>query len=291
MKPLEKWLNPPTHGVNGYTSATPASDGKRIYVLFGTGIASCYDLDGKRKWAVFVDKPTDGWGHSASPLLVGDKLIVHIRNVYGLDAATGKVLWQVPSDARWGSPVHARIGDADVAVTANGDIIRVSDGKAIAKKLAGLAYCSPVVDGGAAYFIEHGGKAVRLPDSADATNAPAILWETRPENDRYYASPVCHDGLIYAINQKQAWSVIDEATGKVLSATNLNLGGTAYPSVALAGKRLYVSSDSGATVVLEPGREYKEVARNKLDGFRSTPLFQGKRIYVRTSTDLVCIGE
>jgi len=59
----------------------------------------------------------------------------------------------------------------------------------------------------------------------------------------------------------------------------------------VAGNRIYISSDNGATVVLEPGREYKELARNKLEPFRSSLVFEGRRMYVRTEKKLFCIGE
>ena len=52
-----------------------------------------------------------------------------------------------------------------------------------------------------------------------------------------------------------------------------------------------MSADNGATVVLEPGREYKEVARNMLEPFRGSPVFDGKRVYIRTQKAMYCIGE
>ena len=71
----------------------------------------------------------------------------------------------------------------------------------------------------------------------------------------------------------------------------LNLRGSIYPSISLAGDHLYVSSDNGTTVVLKPGREYQELARNSLEPFRSSLVFEGKRLYVRTEKHLYCIGE
>ena len=62
-------------------------------------------------------------------------------------------------------------------------------------------------------------------------------------------------------------------------------------SITLAGGLLFISSDAGVTLVLEPGREYKEVAKNTLEPFRSTPVFQGKRLYIRAKEHLYCIGE
>ena len=67
--------------------------------------------------------------------------------------------------------------------------------------------------------------------------------------------------------------------------------GSTYPSISLAGPYLFVSSDNGTTVVVQPGREYKELARNKLEAFRSSLVFEGKRVYIRTEKNLYCIGE
>ena len=60
----------------------------------------------------------------------------------------------------------------------------------------------------------------------------------------------------------------------------------------------------GTTLVLEPGREYKEVARNTvetridlnykqgiLEGTVSSPFFVGSRIYYRGQRFLYCLGE
>jgi len=283
---------PPTHKVNGYSSATPASDGKYVYAVFGSGIAVCCDLNGARKWAKLVEKPTQQFGHSSSPLLVGGKLIVCVQKMWALDPGSGDVLWQTPIGFKWGSPVSARVGDVDVAVTATGDVVRVADGKMLVKGIRPLTYCSPVVHEGVAYFIENPGKAAKLPGAADAPTRPEVLWQTQPKKERYYASPLCHEGLIYAVTRYGDFSVIDAANGKVVCERKLDLGkGEFYASVTLAGGRIYVSSDNGTTLVLEPGREYKEIARNTLEPFRGSPVFLGKRMIVRGQKHLYCIGK
>ena len=65
--------------------------GDRVWVLFGTGVAAAFDLErDKRLWARVAGRPTNGWGHSASPVLVDGKLILHIdRTVHALDPETG----------------------------------------------------------------------------------------------------------------------------------------------------------------------------------------------------------
>jgi len=292
LEGLDRYQRPRTHKTNGYASPTPTSDGEHVYVLYGTGVAACYELDGTRVWARVVEKPTHGWGHSSSPLLAGGRLVLHIRNLYGLDPATGEPAWQVETRPRWGSPVRTEIDGADVVVTANGDVVRAADGFVIAQKIGKLEYAAPIVHEGVAYFIEHGGVAMRLPDKADGSEKPELLWKTQPRKERYYASVVHHDGLLYAIMQKGVLSVIDAASGVVVYEKEPELGkGTVYPSPALAGGYVYVSGEGGGTVVLQPGRQYREVARNRLEAFRSSPVFRGGRMYVRARTNLYCVGQ
>jgi outer membrane protein assembly factor BamB len=291
LKDFSTFADPSTHEVTGYSSPTPTTDGSRIYVLFGTGVAACYEPGGKRVWARFIEKPKAGWGHSASPLLAGNQMLCHVEKMTALDMATGEVRWQTAARPGWGSPVAANISGTDVVITPGGDVIRASDGKILAAKVAGLEYCAPLVDGPMVYFVQNGGKAIRLSATDGETVKAEVVWTTEPKKERYYASPVLHDGLLYAVTQQGDFSVIDAANGQVVCEKKLNLGGTFYPSITMAGDRLYVSGDSGNTVVLQPGREYKELARNSLEPFRSNPVFVGGRIYVRTLKGLFCIGK
>jgi outer membrane protein assembly factor BamB len=102
---------------------------------------------------------------------------------------------------------------------------------------------------------------------------------------------VIHDGLLYSATDQGILTALETATGKVVYEQRLNHEGTTYPSLSLAGNRLYASSDGGTSVVLEPGREFKVLARNKLEAFRSSLVFEGKRVYARTQKHLYCIGE
>ena len=292
LEPVKEYMIPVTHDVNGYSSCTPVSDGKNVYVLFGTGVAACYDMEGNRKWVKLIEKPTHGWGHSSSPVLVGDKLLVHVRSLIAVDKNTGEVIWKSKATSRWGTAACVRIGDANVIITPNGDFFRASDGKLIAKNVSFLEYATPIVYDGVVYFIQHGSKAFKLPLEAADTITPEFLWETKPRKERYYASSIYYGGLIYAVNQKGFLSVIDENTGKIVHEKKLKLGkGTVYPSVTLAGTYLFVSSDNGTTMVFESGPIPYEIAKNTLESFRSCPVFVGKRMYVRGMEHLYCIGE
>ncbi len=283
---------PGKHAATGYSSCTATSDGKHVFVVRGNGMVACYSLDGKRKWIRFIAKPKHGHGHSASPLLSDKHLIVHITHLMALDPKTGETVWEAQNTPEgFGSPVLSTIGKDEVIITPKGDVVKAADGSVLAGKLSGLAYCAPVVVDGSAYFIQRGGKAIRLPESIGEEFKTDVLWTANEiKGDRYYGSPVLLDGLIYAINQKSQFTAIDAATGKPVYEQELKLGATVYPSVTYAGGYLYVSGENGVTAVLAPGREFKEIARNTLEKFRGNPVFSGKRMYVRGMKHLYCIG-
>lgn len=275
------------HDDNGWTTPTPVSDGKHVFVVLGSGVVAAYTLDGTRQWAKVVQPPEHKWGSSASPILAGGRLVVQRLDLIALDPATGDEIWRVPSEAKWGSPVATTIGDTAVVITPAGDVIRADDGEVVAREIGKLEYATPVVQDGTIYFIEKRATAVALPATLDA-DGPVFetLWESRIKGSRHYASALVHDGRIYAVSREQDFTILDAATGEVLAEKRLDLdassgSNSAYPSITLAGDAIYVSAVNGTTVVLEPGSSVREIARNEVEGFRSSPVFDGDRMYLR----------
>lgn len=293
LKPLVAIERPRTHPVNGYSSPTPTTDGSNIYVLFGTGIAAAYTAEGERIWAKIVQRPTAGWGHSASPLLVGGKLVLAIRDIFALDPATGKEVWTVESKPHWGSPVAAKVGEVPVVITCEGQVIRADTGDLVADKLFSLQYNSPMAVDGVVYTYDNqNARAHKLPADLAGDTAAELLWDTKIAKDRYYASPLLVNGLLYCVTRNSVLTVINAQTGEKLYEKKLDFGkGTVYPSPTLAGDFVFISHDNGTTLVVKPGPEYEEVGRNKLDGFRSCPTFVGDRIYLRGLKKVYCIGK
>ena len=93
--------------------------------------------------------------------------------------------------------------------------------------------------------------------------------------------------------------VIDAASGKTILAKTLALppagrtdGPNVYPSLCLAGKRLFLGNDAGETVLLEPDDRGTVAETNSLPhGSGGTPTFSGTRMYVRGGATLYCIAE
>jgi outer membrane protein assembly factor BamB len=300
LKALASYDPPKTSEDTGYATPTPTSDGKQVYVAFGTGIVACYDLEGRRRWVRRLETQPSQYseprlyGVPESPLLAGGRLLVHLLKLTALDPATGKTLWEAEAGVHFASPVRVRVGDTEAVLTACGDVFRTGDGKALATKVwpsEGLPLetcCSPVAPGDTAYLVGKGGGAVRLKPSSDGRIVAETLWEAKAIRGWCVGSPVYADGLLYALVDGR-FTVLDAADGKPVYKQAL-FKGKCYSSVALAGPYLYASNNEGETVVIKPGREYQEVARNTLEPFTACLVFSGTRMYVRGQTNLYCIG-
>jgi outer membrane protein assembly factor BamB len=84
-------------------SATPATDGERVYVFFGSVGVVCFDFEGRQVWkhALGPFTYTLGWGAASSPIVHGDSVIQLCDNdgesfLLALDKQTGKKKWRTP---------------------------------------------------------------------------------------------------------------------------------------------------------------------------------------------------
>ncbi len=298
--PVADFEMPRTHDTNGYASPTPVTDGKHVWALFGNGVASCFDMEGNRVWSRLVERPTAGWGQSSSLALADGTLVVLINKLYGLDAATGQEKWNTASNHSWASPIIVKRGDKSLIITPSGQVVEPGTGKVIADGLGRVQYNAPVPHGDVLYFIdgrEGRGLTTASRLTLDEAGAAVVtkLWERELPGSRYYASPVIHDGLVYAVSREERLTVMEAADGKTVYEMTVELGGSkpnsAYPSITLAGEHLYVSSENGRTIVMAPGREHKAIAVNKHEGFRGSPVFEGTRLYLRGYKNLWCVGQ
>ncbi len=276
----------------GNAAATPVSDGTTVYAAFATGIVSAHTLDGNRRWMKFVEAPRTSFGHASSPVLASGKVIIHFANLIALDAETGKEVWRVKLKATHSTPVATRVAGVDVLLTASGAIVRATDGKVLAASLYRLSHSSPVVHDGVVYVHQNGmTKALRLPQTAGDTLEVEPLWEGDATRSGYQCpSPVFHDGLLYGVSLSGILEVTDAKSGKFVYRQRLPIG-RVYPSPTLAGDLLFIGGNGGKMVVVQPGRQYKELALNDLERFTSCPVFAGQRMYVRAEKHLYCIGQ
>ncbi|MGF1583471.1 MAG: PQQ-binding-like beta-propeller repeat protein [Gemmataceae bacterium] len=289
-----KWAMPRTHrGLNGYSTPTPVTDGKHLWTLFGNGVAACYTLEGKRVWIKVIDRPQANFGLSSSPLRIGNTLVVTINKMLGLDPKTGKLLWESNSKQTWGSPTSITVNGTRQILSPRGEIVDPNNGKIVAKgRRLNTRHSTPVVGENSILFMDQISNAVSIPRE-DETNLP-LVWSQRLPQGRYFSSPIVYDGLVYTINEAQILSVLDTKSGKIVNQKQMgeNRRTRFFSSLARAGKYIYLTNSQGTTHVIRGGKKYVEVARNELDEpVRSSPVFRGNTMYLRTTKHLYCIRE
>ena len=108
------WTGEPekSHVMNGWASATCATDGEVVVAFFGKGGLHAYAVDGQPLWSRDLGPFEGPWGTAASPVIVGDLVIQNgdsDRDAFleAFDRKTGKTVWRRPRpDHRgWSTPI------------------------------------------------------------------------------------------------------------------------------------------------------------------------------------------
>jgi outer membrane protein assembly factor BamB len=89
----------PTHRISNPAASTPATDGERVFVYFGSFGLLAYDGAGKEQWRHPIPTPMVEFGAGTSPILSGNLLILICDQDQGsfllaLDKYTGKQVWR-----------------------------------------------------------------------------------------------------------------------------------------------------------------------------------------------------
>lgn len=295
--------------VIGYTTHTPVADAAHLFVQVGNGVVSSFDAAGRRVWSKWLGpapKPPRGYalGTAASPQLVDGMLIVAHGQLFALDPATGRERWRSVTYKDFGTPGVARVGSTTVLLTPAGELVRASDGVVLAKDLGDIWYVGPTVIGQDVYYV--GGRSDvhivagapptatswHLTETAPGEVSASRRWSTPiPATEPFYTAGVALPGaLLVADRGTRVWR-IDTSTGGVTSASGSLDGivfGPGYSSPLWVDGRVWVWSETGTSASFVPGGGAADTWR--WETLRSTPVFDGDRLYVRTLDHLVCFG-
>src|SRR5713101_845274 len=122
------------HRRGTYAAPTPVTDGKNVYVYFGSEGFYCYDLNGKLIWKKsFGGIGTMGMGVGTSPVLYENLVILLCDQEFdgtfpfmtALDKKTGNEVWRVrrPVQSSWATPVIAKTADRTEMVVSGNEFL------------------------------------------------------------------------------------------------------------------------------------------------------------------------
>jgi outer membrane protein assembly factor BamB len=312
------------HTKSSQASSTPVTDGRRVVAVFGSaGLLVAWDFEGKELWRVnlgtldsgwFFD-PAFQWGHSSSPVIYRNSVIVQAdvqkgSYIAAWDLASGKQLWKTerPDEiSTWGTPTIARRADGTDELVTNGTKIRGYDpitGKHrwTLGPNSEITIGTPVAGNGLVYVT--GGYppvrpiyAIRPGASGDISLAKgqdsnaAIAWSNMAEGT-YIPTPIVYDGYLFTLNVNGVVSAYDPATGKRAFRGRVGSGGAFSASPVGADGRLYVASEDGEIYVVAAAPGLTQIAKNDMkEAIMATPAVSDGLIVVRTLGHLYGIGQ
>lgn len=300
---------PEVHEKRNLATSSPVTDGRHVYAWFSNGQLTALDMNGKPVWSRHLGKDYSvfdlDWGHSSSPVLYGDRLILacyHRSSSYllALEKTTGKELWKVGrgKDLKsYSTPlVIEPPSGPEVIINSSGTVeaFDPATGKPLWKytEPTRFAVPMPVYHDGVLYMSRgyRSGPymAMRAGQRGDITK-DKLLWHV--ETGAPYTSSLVYDnGLLYMATEMGIVTCLDAETGERIWRERL---GGIYSASPVAGDgKIYLFSENGETLVLRAGRKADVVARNKLDvRVIGSPAFSNGKIFIRGDRHLVAVGS
>ena len=285
---------------NTQASSTVATDGHHVFCLFAVDDSiwlSCLSTDGRPVWQCEIGPYVSKEGFGASPLLVGNAVIVAADNVNqswiaAVHRTTGEIIWRKSrgTGTSYASPgVVSYAGEQLVVMAGLNKIMAIDPRTGIEKwVLTGpdMSASTPVEGDGMLFVTsctqESGIFAIRL------SNPPELMWKLALKAE--VPSPLYQNGLVYFPQDLGIMICCEAKTGEQVWRQRLGSNITASP--ILVGEHLFVSLEDGRTVVLKSGRTFLRVSENLLEeGLYATPAISQGRIFIRTGSHLYAIGH
>ena len=308
----------PTDGVehvytkNSHASATPTTDGRRVYASFGTHGLAAFDFGGKILWHKKLGALRNYHGSAGSPVLYKDRLFLYQDHdaspslgsfVAAFHASSGELIWKQDrvESVGWGSPIVITAGDRDELIVSSQRKVYAYD-PATGRELWSVrgntfeVIPTPVV-GHDLVFCSSGRAgptfAIRPGGAGDVT-ASHVAWSS-PRGSPFVPSAIVLGNLLYMINDMQSiLTALDARTGTLVYQERLGEpvreGFSASP--VAVGDEIFFTNDEGQTFVVQAGSTFKLLRVNELKAqVLASPALAGGTWYWRTDRELLAIGR
>ena len=285
---------------------TPATDGKNVYLLFGTGDLAALDFDGKPVWIRSLAEEygpfRNRWGMGTSPILVGETLYVQVDHwsqsyLLAVNAGTGANRWKTdrPTSVNWSSPLAVKVKDRLEIVTFGTNFVRSYDADKGHElwRVDGMHFqCipSPVVMGDLVFACSgENTMAIKMDGRrGDLTNSN-VLWKNKKAH-AFLPSPLVYQEHLYLPGDRNFVTCYEAKTGT--QVWKERLGNEFHASPVGAADRVYIATKEGSVKVVRAGANYELLADNRMgEMIIASPAISNGQIFLRGEKHLFCIGE
>ncbi|HOZ48297.1 MAG TPA: PQQ-binding-like beta-propeller repeat protein [Candidatus Hydrogenedentes bacterium] len=308
----------PIHAKNSYASETPATDGERIYALFGNLGLYCLDMDGAVLWVkeFAPNKMRFGWGTASSPVVRDGRVYLVNDNdedsyLLALDAKTGDEVWRVSRDEKsnWSTPYLWENERRVEIVTAGTDLVCSYglDGAPLwwLKGMSAITIATPYASDGLLYvssgyvgdkrrplYAIRPGAAGDISLASGETSNEWIAWSV-PQAAPYNPSTLVYDGRLYVLYDAGFLACFGAQDGTVRYDRQRIPDGRAFTASPWAyDGKVFCLDEDGVTFVFRAGDAFELMHTNPLakdDMGMASPAIVGDRLLIRTSARLYCV--
>ena len=296
----------------GYAAPTPATDGKRVYVVFGSSVIAALDFQGRIVWRKELIPHTFDVTVGSSPILYQDTILLLCAmakasdsQLIAFDRTSGEVKWQEKL------PGMSFGHSTPVVIQANAEpqlLLLASGGSVHGQALRSLDpangklrwWCrgagdaaSPAFGSGLVYFDSgRGGPGFAVDPSGSGDVSQSHIRWTVGQVPEGISSPIIVGQHVYRLHTPGILKCWEVATGKLVYAERLEGLSTTWASpVADPEGRLFFAN-AGKSYVIQSGPEFRALAVNDLnDGNHASPAVAGGKMYLVGLKNLYCIGR
>lgn len=297
------------HATNSPASPTPATDGRYVYVYFGSYGLVCFDFDGNKIWEKPVGPYPIEWGSASSPIVYGNLVLLNCDTdaedfLLAVDKNTGKTVWQTSRsniDRAWPTPVVWNVDGKDqVVVSGSGGVkaYDLQDGRElwIVEGVPKWVGPTPVTAHGLLYVASNGLDpqnfimSIRPGGTGNVTRSHVAWRYERAVSS--VPSPVVVGDYLYAVRNGGIVTCLNAKTGARVWQERLPAGGDYYASPVAADGKIYLLSEEGVVTVIAAKPVYQLISSNDMgERCMASPAISDGRIFIRSDSSLFCIGK
>jgi outer membrane protein assembly factor BamB len=294
----------------GYAAPTPATDGKRVYVVFASSVMAALEMDGKLAWRQEIKPFSFDVTIGGSPILHGDSILFLCAMAKASDSrlvafkkSDGTVKWETKlpkiSFAHSTPVLVSSQGKPQVVIVASGigvnpeavQAFDPEDGKRIWWcKGAGDA-SSPAFGGGILYTDSgRGGNGTAVDPAGEGDLSGKIKWTVGGLSEAI-GSPIIVGEQVFRLQSPGVLRVWNVSDGQETDKQRLAGVSTTWSSpIADGDGRIYFAS-GGKSTVIQAGPQIKILAVNDLgDPNHASAAVSRGRIYIAGLKNLYCIA-
>ena len=239
----------------GYTAPTPATDGERVYVMFGSSVLAALDYDGKILWRKEIKPFNFDVCFGGSPLLYEDTVLLQCDAVdktsrlVAFERKTGELKWERQRPEQrfsHSTPTLVRIKDKPQLLIAASTALQgvdPADGKVLWWCDAKGDTVSPVYGRGIVYLDSGRGGAGVAVDPTGEGNVTKThrKWDIKqvPEG---FSSPVIVGEYLYRLHNPGILKCWELSSGKEIYSERLMGVSAACSPIATPDGRIYFAS-------------------------------------------------